>query len=152
MLLEVEVVAATSPEVVWDVLTEWERQPDWMLDAIDVQVVTPEREGRGVTIVCPTRLLGFTVDDVMRVTAWEPPRRLEVVHLGRVITGTGGFELQGNGAVTTIRWWERIEPPLGAVGRLGARWLVLPFLRRLFMRSLTNLAGLAEQEAVRRSA
>ena len=38
------------PSVVWDVLVDWERQPDWMVDAKEVHVVTPHREGEGVTI------------------------------------------------------------------------------------------------------
>jgi uncharacterized membrane protein len=72
--LEVSVEAAAPPQVVWDVLTHWERQSEWMLDAKSVEVLTPQREGVGVTIRCPTNLLGVTVEDVMRVTA-GPSRR-----------------------------------------------------------------------------
>jgi hypothetical protein len=133
---------------VWAVLTQWERQPDWMLDAKDVEVLTPAREGEGVTILCPTNLLGITVDDVMRVTGWVEPSYLEVTHLGRVITGTGAFELERlDGERTRVTWWEQIDPPLGAVGRWGARTLVLPVIRRIFARSLANLAALAEADA-----
>jgi carbon monoxide dehydrogenase subunit G len=148
MQLEVVRVVAAPRTVVWQVLTEWERQPEWMLDAKDVEVLTPVREGEGVTIVCPTNLLGVTVDDVMRVTGWRAPSYLEVTHLGRVITGTGAFELEELGPDRTrVTWWERIDPPLGAVGRLGAKLVVLPITRRIFARSLANLAALAEREA-----
>jgi carbon monoxide dehydrogenase subunit G len=148
MQLEVVREVAAPRTVVWQVLTEWERQPEWMLDAKDVEVLTPAREGEGVTIVCPTNLLGVTVDDVMRVTGWTAPSYLEVTHLGRVITGTGAFELEELGPDRTrVTWWERIDPPLGAVGRLGARVVVLPITRRIFARSLANLAALAEREA-----
>ena len=71
MRLEVDVVSAAPRQVVWDVLTDWERQSEWMLDAKAVHVLTPERTGEGVTIRCPTNLMGFTVQDVMRVTGWE---------------------------------------------------------------------------------
>lgn len=150
MRLEVEVTSAAPRPVVWQVLTDWERQPEWMVDAKQVHVLTPQREGVGVTLRCPTNLLGLTVQDVMRVTGWRDQERLEVAHLGRIIAGTAGFELSdGPGHTTRIRWWEQIDPPLGAVGEWGATTLVLPLLRRIFTRSLTGLAGLAEREALR---
>lgn len=151
MRLEVEAVSAAPRAVVWDVLTDWEQQPEWMVDAEAVEVVSAQRQGEGVTLVCPTDLFGVTVQDVMRVTRWDEGRRLDVVHLGRLITGTGGFELEdGPGGTTRIMWWEEVEPPLGAVGRWGARRLVLPLIRRIFQRSVTQLAGRSEQEALRR--
>lgn len=148
MRLEVSVTAAAPRRVVWDVLTAWERQPEWMVDARSVEVLTPARTGVGVTIRCPTALFGVTVDDVMRVTAWDEPARLEVEHLGRIITGSGGFELVEVAAGTTrIDWWEQVTPPFGAVGEAGASLLVLPALRRIFARSLAGLARLAEAAA-----
>lgn len=146
VLLRIEVPVDAPRPRVWSLLTDWERQPEWMVDAEAVEVLTPRREGVGVTIRCPTRLLGVRVDDVMRVTRWEDGRRLEVIHLGRVITGSGTFELHDRaGGGTTVVWEERITPPLGAVGRWGADTLVRPLLERLFRRSLGNLATLAER-------
>lgn len=151
MRLEVERHADAPRDVVWDVLTQWERQPEWMLDAKSVEVLTPEREGVGVTIRCPTLLLGVTVEDVMRVTAWREQEELEVTHLGRIITGTGAFLLSdAPGGGTRIAWWEEVDPPLGAFGEWGATTFVLPLLRRIFGRSLGRLARLAEQEAATR--
>jgi uncharacterized membrane protein len=147
MRLEVVKDAAAPRETVWQVLTDWERQPEWMLDAKAVHVLTPERSGEGVTIRCPTNLLGVTVQDVMRVTGWREPEYLEVTHLGRIITGYGAFELASLGPDRTrITWWEEVDPPLGALGEWGASTLVLPILRRIFGRSLGNLARLAERE------
>jgi carbon monoxide dehydrogenase subunit G len=149
--LEVSVEVAASRQAVWDVLTAWEHQSDWMLDAESVEVLTPEREGVGVTIRCPTNLLGVTVQDVMRVTAWSEPELLEVTHLGSIITGRGAFELVELGPDRTrIDWWEEVDPPLGAVGEWGATTLVLPVLRRIFTRSLTGLARLVETGGVAR--
>ncbi len=147
MRLELTQRIQAPPRVVWEVLTTWERQPEWMLDAKAVHVLTPERTGAGVTIRCPTNLLGVTVQDVMRVTAWEQERLLEVTHLGRIITGSGAFVLEPDGDHTTLlTWWEEVDPPLGALGEWGASTLVLPILRRIFGRSLANLASLAEAE------
>lgn len=152
MRLEIEVPVDAPRATVWDVLTQWERQSDWMLDAQAVEVLTPDRQGVGVTIRVPTSLLGVPVEDVMRVTRWEDERLLEVVHLGRIITGTGAFELQDDPRTggTILTWWEEVDPPLGAVGEWGASALVLPVLERIFRRSLGNLAKLAEQEALSR--
>jgi len=131
--------------VVWDVLTRWEDQPTWMLDAKEVHVTSAHREGLGVELRCPTNLLGLTVQDTMVVTGWEAPRYLEVTHTGRIITGVGAFELSTlpDGG-TRIGWWEEVDPPLGVVGELGAQVVALPIIRRIFRRSLRNLAARAE--------
>jgi uncharacterized membrane protein len=148
MRLEVERHTSAPRAVVWQVLTQWERQPEWMLDAKSVEVLTPDRDGVGVTIRCPTNLLGITVEDVMRVTAWEDERLLEVTHLGRIITGSGAFVLEDTpDGGTRIAWWEEVDPPLGAMGEWGATTLVLPILRRIFGHSLDRLVRLAEAEA-----
>ncbi len=40
--------------------------------------------------------------------------------------------------------------PLGPLGRLAARWLMAPYVRRLVLRRFASLAGLAEGEGWRR--
>lgn len=148
MRLEIAREVAAPRAVVWDVLTRWEEQPRWMLDAKDVEVLTPQRTGRGVTLRCPTSLLGVTVEDVMRVTRYEEPHVLEVTHLGRIITGDGGFVLEASGPSSTrVTWWEEVVPPLGRLGAAGAQGLALPVLRWIFGRSLAALGALAEAEA-----
>lgn len=147
MLLELTQRVAAPRRSVWEMLTDWERQPEWMLDAEQVVVLTPQRTGVGVMIRCPTNLFGVRVQDVMRVNEWQAPRRLGVVHLGRIITGTGTFELTEESAdVTRITWTEVITPPLGRVGEWGATVLVLPILRRIFARSFRNLAEVIEDD------
>lgn len=147
MRVDLEVTSTAPRERVWSVLVDWERQPEWMLDAKAVHVLSPQRTGEGVTIRCPTNLLGFTVQDVMRVTGWREGEYLEMTHLGRVITGTGAFELvDAPGGGTTIRWWEQVDPPLGALGEWGATTFVAPVIRAIFRRSLANLARAAEED------
>jgi hypothetical protein len=76
-------------EEAWAVLTDWERQADWMLDADAVEVTSEAREGIGVTLAVRTRLLqvpAFT--DTIEVVAWEPPTELVIAH-GPPIRGRG---------------------------------------------------------------
>jgi uncharacterized protein YndB with AHSA1/START domain len=50
--------------------------------------------------------------DHMTVTAWQPPNICDVVHTGRIIKGTGRFELTQIDAFTTrFDWSEEIEAP-----------------------------------------
>ncbi len=139
MRIQADITVAAPRGLVWGQLVDWEAQADWMVDARAVRVLTDARTGEGVTLCVPTRVLGVTVDDVMRVTAWQPPERLEVAHLGRVIRGTGAFELAPIERGTAVTWWEEVDPPLGAAGRWGARRLVRPVVQRLFTRSLRRL-------------
>ncbi len=150
MRLDVSIDIAAPRASVWQTLVSWERQSEWMLDARSVEVITPHREGAGVTINVPTNLMGATVLDVMRVTRWEEQEVLEVIHLGKVIKGTGAFVLRDagpDGRHTTVTWWEEIDPPLGAFGAWGAETFVAPFTRWLFAKSLRNLAMVCERDA-----
>lgn len=148
MRVELQVHSTASRAQVWSTLVDWERQADWMLDARSVHVLTPQRTGVGVTIRCPTALLGVTVQDIMRVTRWVDQEVLEVIHLGSIIRGTGAFELaDAPGGGTTIVWWERIDPPLGRFGSWATDTFVAPMTRWVFGRSLRELAATASRRA-----
>ena len=88
--------------------------------------------------------------DTMTVTEWDPPRRCVVRHTGRVVRGTGGFEVAPNGEHRCrIVWWERVDLPFGVVGRAG--WLVAgPMTRLFFAQSLRRLKRLLEADQPRR--
>lgn len=141
---------AAPPSVVWQVLTDWERQAEWMVDARAVQVTGDRRQGTGVELRVPTRIVGLTVQDTMRVTVWEPPRMLGVRHTGRLISGVGAFVLEPADGGTHLVWWEEVDPPFGALGDLGASLVVRPYLARLFGRSLDAFARICQREAHRR--
>ena len=50
--------------------------------------------------------------DLMTVTKWEEPSRCDVVHVGKVLKGTGSFVLTQEGErVTRFDWSETIEAP-----------------------------------------
>jgi hypothetical protein len=47
----------------------------------------------------------------MEITNWKPPYLCEVVHIGRIIRGTGKFELKKIYSGTIFNWQEEIIAP-----------------------------------------
>src|SRR5438445_2174139 len=131
-----------SPERVWGLLADWEGSAAWMVDATSVVVLGDQREGIGTRVRAVTRIAGISITDVMTVSAWEPERRLEVLHEGRVIRGRAWFELSPQGSGTRLEWVEDIIPPLGRLGEIGGRVLRAP-VELVLRRSLARLAALA---------
>src|SRR4051812_50112006 len=95
----------------------------------DVRAVGGDGQGVGGRLAAVTgvRLPGgllrgrrLGVLDSMLITAWEFPRRIDVRHTGRVVRGTGTFEVRprGDGGSTFV-WTEGLDLPLGALGRAG---------------------------------
>ncbi|PPK70149.1 SRPBCC family protein [Actinokineospora auranticolor] len=138
---QVDVAAAAA--VTWAAVTDWASQGEWMLGT-SVRVTGGDGQAVGSTLAAFTGVgpLGFT--DHMQITAWEPPHRCVVRHTGRVVRGTGVFEVVDRGAAaSTFVWRETLRPPLGRLGDLG--WLVLGPAFRLGLReSLRRLAARAE--------
>jgi carbon monoxide dehydrogenase subunit G len=138
------------PERVWAVLTDWENQGDWML-ATDVATVGGPAQGVHGRLAARTglplpggRRLGIL--DRMIITVWDPPRRVEVQHTGRLIRGPGIFEIVPRGEHSTFVWTERLYLPYGYLGVLG--WhLVRPFAVLGIRRSLKRFAATAQRAA-----
>jgi hypothetical protein len=136
-------------DLVWRLLTDWERQGDWMLEASDFEVTTPHREGVGVEALATVRIGGVSTRDRIRVDVWQPHVRLGIEHLGWV-TGRGDLELEPLGpSRTRLRWREELHPPLGVLGAVGIR-LFRPLLARTFRRDINVLGELVRAAADRR--
>ena len=137
--ISVRVPVRAPASAVWDAVTDWEAQGEWM-PATRVRVVGGG-DGRGVG----ARIEAFTgfgrvgVLDTMVVTEWRPPTWCAVEHTGRVIRGTGDFSVDEapDGAVFT--WSEDLELPGGRLGALGWK-LISPFVRLAVRHALTRLA------------
>jgi hypothetical protein len=136
-----------SPERVWAALVDWPRQGEWML-LTDVAPVDGDGQGVGGRLAARTGIprpggghLG--VLDTMLITGWDPPRRVDVRHTGRVVRGTGSFEIRPRGtSACTFAWSERLDLPLGLLGRLG--WpLVRPVMVAGVRLSLKRFAAFA---------
>jgi uncharacterized protein YndB with AHSA1/START domain len=118
------------PERVWAAVTDWTRQGEWMF-ATDVREVSgPARRLHG-RMVARTglplpggRRLG--VVDTMVITEWDPPRRVVVQHTGRIVRGPGIVEIEPRGDGVLFTWTERLHPPFGLLGEIGAV-LIRPF-------------------------
>jgi len=131
-------------ERAWAALTAWETQGEWMLLT---RVRGTEQDGVGVgggiegfTGIGPVGML-----DTMRITVWDPPRRVDVLHTGRIVTGTGIFEFADLGVGRCrLVWSEILDLPLGLIGRLGFP-LVRPLFRWGVQRSLNRFARYVER-------
>ncbi|MCU1593646.1 MAG: hypothetical protein JWO12_1038 [Frankiales bacterium] len=127
-------------ETTWRAVTDWPSQGEWMLGT----VVTGTGNSVGGTLQAYTgrRPLGFL--DTMVITVWEPPHRCEVLHTGRIVKGTGVFEVRTAPGGSELVWSEVLDLPLGIVGRLG--WpLVRPAFKAGVQRSLKRFAAYVER-------
>jgi len=98
-------------EKVWASLADWESQGDWMLQTT-VEVTSEIREGVGTKIAAFTGIGKVGVMDHMQVTMWEPPFICDVLHTGKIIKGTGRFQLSSIDSETTrFDWSEEILAP-----------------------------------------
>jgi uncharacterized protein YndB with AHSA1/START domain len=139
-------VLPAPPAIVWELLTDWENQGDWMLEARDFEVLGSRREGVGVEAEATVSIGGIRTRDRIRVSAWEPERRLEIVH-GGWVSGRGEFQLTPRGDdATHVLWREELQPPLGVVGAIGLL-AFKPLMARIFARDLRILESLCRVAA-----
>ena len=140
--LERRVDCEAPAAVVWDYVTDWPRQGEWV-PMTRVERVDPPGgqdgpsgpDGLGGRIRAWTGLgpLGFW--DPMTITAWERDDggggRCEVLHRGRVVRGEAAFSVLARGPdACSFVWSEMLVLPGGRLGALGFR-LARPVLERL---------------------
>jgi carbon monoxide dehydrogenase subunit G len=132
-----------APESVWEVLSDWEGQASWMPDVAWVKPLGAER-GLGARFEVRTRVFGVPLaTDVMRVTAWDPPTRLRIEHVG-VVRGVGEWRLAPTGHGTAFTWFESIRMPPPILGDV-ALLAYSPWQRWMLRRSIRNLRRRVEQ-------
>lgn len=146
--LSCTVEVKASQDAVWNAITDWESQGAWMLGT---DVIVPDdasRAGVGARIEAFTglipkrRFLGFL--DTMTVTAWDPPKVCDVLHTGKVVRGTGRFELVPmTSSRTVFLWSEELRLPFGPLGRVA--WIVVgPLMKFGVQLSLNRFARYVE--------
>jgi carbon monoxide dehydrogenase subunit G len=123
------------PDRVFEVLTDWAVHDRWMLLT---RAEGDHAAGGEIRAFTGIGRLGFL--DTMVITVWEPPRRAVVRHVGKVVRGSGAFEVEDLGAGRSrVVWSEWVLLPLGAVGQLLWPVARIP-LRVLLQVSLRRLA------------
>lgn len=142
VVLSVDVDA--PPEAVFAALTDWSTQSEWMLGT-RVWQTSPGPTGVGTRVAAFTGAgpLGFL--DTFEVVHWDPPRRCLVRHDGRVVRGTGAFEVEPlPDGRSRFHWSDWVELPLGRLGEVG--WLLGgPVFQAGMHMSLNRFARWVEQ-------
>ncbi|MEU5884918.1 SRPBCC family protein [Spirillospora sp. NPDC047279] len=134
-----EQYAAVEADQVFAVLTDWPRHAEWMPFTRAEGGRAVGEEIKGWTGVGP---VGFL--DTMVITEWLTGRRVVVRHTGRLVRGDAWFEVTPVGAGCRVLWVERVDLPLGVLGRAG--WIVGGPVIRMFMKlGLRRLAQVAER-------
>ena len=133
-LVVTQVVPAPA-EQVWDALTDWPAHDRWMLLT---RAEGDRSEGGSIRAFTGVGPVGFV--DTMTITLWEPPRRAVVRHTGRVVRGSGSFEVEALGeSRSRVVWSEWVQLPFGLLGRIA--WPVARVvLRALVQASLRRLS------------
>lgn len=123
-------------EQTWAAVTDWDRQGEWML----ATTVRAGRRDGEANLVAATGWRRLAVRDPMVITAWEPPQRCEVRHTGRLVRGSGAFEVRplADGRSEFV-WSEWLELPWGMAGELGW-WALRPVLAAGVQASLRRFA------------
>ncbi len=150
VVVDVIVHAPVTP--VWEAVTDWARQGEWMLGTT-VRSTGRGGDGNGggvgAGLEAFTGVGRFGFLDTMVITLWEPPWRCEVLHTGRVVRGTGVFEvLELPGDRSRLVWSEQLVLPWGRLGRLGFP-MVAPVFSAGVRQSLGRLGRAVEAEWAR---
>ena len=115
--LRISIILPSSQDRAWRAIADWESQGDWMLQT-RVWVTSEIREGVGTSISAFTgplykfypKFTSLGLLDTMVVTKWQPPSICDVVHTGKILKGTGSFELTPiSPEKTKFDWSETIE-------------------------------------------
>lgn len=135
--LQVVVPVDAPARDVFDALTDWDAQSEWMMGTT-VRSIGPQRRAPGDQLEAFTGVgpVGFL--DTMVVTDWNEGVEVTVDHTGRVVRGSGTFRVEPDGPDrSAVVWIENLAIPGGAVGsalwrltRPISRWAVTRSLRR----------------------
>ncbi len=137
---EVEVDAPIG--VVWQLLADIERQPEWMAEMKAVRLLTDGPIGVGTRGLARVRIFGIGVSDPVEVVAFSPPHRFAIRHEGR-FSGEGLITLDtlDGGRRTRVVWAESLVAPVfpDLAALVGG-----PILERIFQADLRAFAALVE--------
>jgi len=145
--LQREVDIAAPAAEVWDYVTDWPRQGEWIPQTQVENVDGADRLGGRFRAWTGLGRVGFW--DPMTITAWERTPdgggRCEVLHLGKVVKGEGEFTVLALGEhASRFVWAEVVVVPGRAVGAAGWR-LIRPIVERVIDHGLRALRNRVER-------
>jgi Polyketide cyclase / dehydrase and lipid transport len=140
----VSVDVEASVDATWSLVTDWERQGEWM-PMTSVVLAPGSGHGLGARLTARSGVGPAAVTDPMVVDVWEPPTYCEVVHEGRVVTGRGVFRVERLGLDRSRFTWQEVLDSRGA-----RRWVdraAGPPTKLLLTVAVRRLARLVAAEA-----
>lgn len=144
VILTFKVSINANPKTIFDYLTDWEKQSDWILFT-NVKKVSSGPNQKGTLLWAATGFGFCKFIDTMMVTEWQPNRTIVVEHTGRVVLGKGVFTINEIHNHECEFIWQEITPvPFGIVGRVGLVF-VKPMMRLFFDWSLRKLKRNVEE-------
>ena len=134
-------VAAT-----WAAVERIETHVEWMADALSISFTSDQRRGVGTEFECVTGVGRAHLTDTMSITEWRPLESMGVDHRG-VVTGSGRFTLEAEGADRTLFCWEeQLVLPWWLGAGIGGR-MAQPVLSRVWSGNLRRLKRMVEAPA-----
>lgn len=143
-----EVSIPASARTVWDYVTDWPRQREWV-PLTRTELVAGPADGVGGRIRARTGIGPVGFCDPMTITRFERHADggglCEVLHTGSMVRGEGELSVVAEGADSSRFVWVEVVPlPFGRVGGLGWR-LLRPLVERGLDVGLRRLAGRFER-------
>ena len=136
--LTFSVMIRASQQTIFDYVSDWEKQSDWILFTT-VKQLSNSAKRQDADLLAETKLGPIKLVDTMVVTDWQPFKRIVVEHTGRVILGKGIFSVHKISDDSCEFTWEEITPvPFGLIGRVGLT-IIMPVIKLLFNSSLKTL-------------
>jgi hypothetical protein len=142
--IERDVVVPAPAAPVWDYVTDWRRQSEWV-PFTRVEVVDEPVDAVGGRIRAWTGIGRVGFWDPMTISRFERSAdgsgHCEVLHTGRVVRGEGEFRVVAEGPDRCrFVWVEVVRLPFGRLGGIGWR-LVRPLVERGIDRGLRRMAA-----------
>lgn len=141
-----EVDIAAPAKLVWEYVTDWPTQGDWIPKTRVERVDAADGVGGRLRAWSGLGPLGFW--DLMTITSWDVRPDggglCEVLHTGAVVRGEGVFEVRAlpDGSSRFV-WSELLVLPLGRLGGVGAK-VVGPLITRMIDGALCDMKARAE--------
>jgi len=146
--IEISVDVHQSADKVFAYFTDWPRQGEWMVGTrVEARAAGDLGMGRGngaeIAGFSGIGPLGFW--DTMTVTRWVESERVDVLHTGKLVRGTGSMIVERvDENSSRFIWSEQLDLPLGWLGRFGFG-LLRPLFIAAVRDSLTKFARKAQE-------